>query len=132
MKALITLALIVGLYLLGRSIFDQAKVKQQQEEDAAKGIYRPADGLGGMPAQFEPSLNEAQAQGPAALKAWLERYAQHIQDPKLAAIQLDYVVLISRSNPTEARRVFQAVKQRVPPNSPLYERVKRLEATYGQ
>ena len=131
MKALITLALIVGIYLLGKSIFDQYKAKQQKEEEAAKGIHRPADGLEGMPAHFEPSLQAAQAQGAQALKAWLERYASHIQDPKLAAIQLDYIVLLSRSDPAEARRIFQAVKQRVPKSSPLYERVKRLDATYG-
>ena len=84
-----------------------------------------------MPANFEPSLQAAQAQGAQALKTWLERYASHIQDPKLAAIQLDYVVLLSRSDPAEAKRIFTAVKQRVPKNSPVYERLKRLDATYG-
>jgi hypothetical protein len=132
MKALITLALIVGIYLFGKSIFDQYKAKQQKEEAAAKGAYTPADGLEGMPANFEPSLQAAQAQGAQALKMWLERYASHIQDPKLAAIQLDYVVLLSRSDPAEAKRIFRLVKQRVPKNSPIYERVKRLDATYGQ
>jgi hypothetical protein len=132
MKALITLALIVGVYLFGKAIFDQYKAKQQKEEAAAKGVYVPADGLEGMPANFEASLQAAQAQGAPALKAWLERYASHIQDPKLAAIQLDYVVLLSRSDPAEAKRIFLAVKQRVPKNSPVYERVKRLDVTYGR
>jgi hypothetical protein len=131
MKALITLALIVGVYLFGKSIFDQYKAKQQKEETAAKGASGPADGLAGMPSNFEPSLQAAQAQGAQALKTWLGRYAQYIQDPKLAAIQLDYVVLLSRSDPAEAKRIFQAVKQRVPKDSPIYSRVKRLDATYG-
>jgi hypothetical protein len=131
MKALITFALIVGIYLFGKSIFDQYKAKQQKEEAAAKGPNGPADGLQGMPSNFEPSLQTAQSQGAPALKAWLARYAQYIQDPKLAAIQLDYVVLLSRSDPAEAKRIFLAVKQRVPKNSPIYERVKRLDATYG-
>src|SRR5262245_50548981 len=125
MKALITLVLIVGIYLFGKSIFDQYRAKQQKEEAAAKAAELPADGLAGMPKSFEPSLQAAQAQGAPALKPWLERYAQQIQDPKLAAIQLDYVVLLSRSDPVEAKRIFQAVKQRVPKSSPIYERVKR-------
>lgn len=132
MKALITLVLIVGVYLFGKSIYDQYKVKQQKEEAATKAANGPADGLDGMPSNFQPSLDAAQAQGAPALKAWLERYGSHIQDPKLAAIQLDYVVLLSRSDPAEAKRIFNAVKQRIPKGSPLYDRVKRLETTYGQ
>jgi hypothetical protein len=132
MKAFITLVLIVGIYLFGKSIFDQYKAKQQKEEAAAKAANGPPGGLDGMPANFQASLDAAQAQGAPALKAWLSKYAQYIQDPKLAAIQLDYVVLVSRTDPAEAKRVFQAVKQRVPKNSPVYDRVKRLDATYGQ
>ena len=132
MKALITIVLIVGLYLFGRSIFDQYKAKQQKEEAAAKGANGPADGLDGMSPSMEPSLQAAQAQGAPALRNWLERYGTQVQDPKLAAIQLDYVVLVSRSNPAEAKRIFQAVKQRVAKGSPLYDRVKKLDATYGQ
>src|SRR5690348_9164286 len=112
MKALITLVLIVGIYLFGKSIFDQYKAKQQKEEAAAKAADLPSDGLAGMPKSYEPSLQAAQEQGAPALKQWLERYAQELQDPKLAAIQLDYVVLVSRSNPAEAKRIFRAVKQR--------------------
>jgi hypothetical protein len=131
MKALITLLLIAGVYFFGKAIFDQYKAKEQKEEAAAKAATGPADGIEGMPAKFQPSLDEAQAQGAPALKAWLERYASYIQDPKLAAIQLDYVVLVSRSDPAEGKRVFQAVRARVPKGSPVYERVKRLESTYG-
>ena len=132
MKALITLALIAGLYLFGKAIFDQYKAKQQKEEAAAKAATGPVGGLEGMPSNFEPSLQAAQAQGATALKAWLDRYSSYVHDPRLAAIQLDYVVLVSRSNPAEAKRVFQHVKQRVPKSSPVYERVKRLDTTYGQ
>jgi len=131
MKALITIVLVVALYLFGKSIMDQYKAKQQKEEAAAKAATGPADGLDGMPSNFEPSLQAAQAQGAPALKSWLERYAPYIQDPKLAAIQLDYVVLVSRSDPAEAKRVFQAVKRRVPKNSPVYPRIQRLDSTYG-
>ena len=63
MKALITIVLIVGIYLFGKSIFGQYKAKQQKEEAAAKAANGPADGLEGMPGNFEPSLQAAQAQG---------------------------------------------------------------------
>src|SRR5687767_7748897 len=98
MKALITLAIIFGIYFFGKSIYQQAKVKQAKEEAAAKGTpVGPADGIEGMPPQFEASLQAATAQGAPALKAWIDRYRSHIRDPKLAAIELDYVVLVSRS-----------------------------------
>jgi hypothetical protein len=132
MKALITIVLLAGIYLFGKAIFDQYKAKEAQEAAAAKAANGPPDGLEGMPANFQPSLDAAQAQGAPALKSWLERYASYVHDPKLAAIQLDYVVLVSRSDPGEAKRVFQAVKARVPKDSPVYDRVKRLESTYGQ
>lgn len=131
MKALITLVLIVGFYLLGKTIFEgyQAHERktnpQQQQKDAVANV------LEGLPSQFEPSLAAAQAQGAPALKAWLAKYGQYARDPRLAEIQLDYVVLVSRTNPAEAKQFFQAVKQRTPKTSPLYERVKRLEPTYG-
>src|SRR5207237_900362 len=78
-----------------------------------------------------PSLKAAQAQGAASLKAWLDRYGSHIRDPRLGDIELDYALLLSRANPGEAKRVFSTVKARTPPNSPLYPRVKRLDATLG-
>lgn len=129
MKALITLVLIVGLYLLGKAMFEgyqaQERKKNPQQQNTTAKV------LDGLPSQFEDSLAAAQAQGAPALKAWLAKYGQYARDPRLAEIQLDYVVLVSRTNPTEARQFFQAVKQRTPKTSPLYERVKRLEPTYG-
>jgi hypothetical protein len=40
------------------------------------------------------------------------------------------VVLLAQSSPGEARREFAKVKSRVPPGSPVYNRVKQLEKTY--
>ena len=129
MKALITLALMIGLYLLGKTMFEgyqaQERKKNPQQQNATANV------LEGLPPQFEASLATAQAQGAPALKAWLAKYGQYARDPRLAEIQLDYVVLVSRTNPAEAKQFFQAVKQRTSKTSPLYERVKRLEPTYG-
>src|SRR5436190_20490463 len=112
MKALIVLVILIGAYLLVKGITGEYQAKQKKEQAAEKGI--PADGLTGMSADFEPSLATAESQGAAALKTWLTRYSSYIQDPKLAAIQLDYVVMVGRTDPAEAKRVFQAVKARTP------------------
>jgi hypothetical protein len=127
MKALITLAIIVGIYLLGKSVMDEYKAKQQKEKEPVT-----VEVLEGLPSNFEESLQAAQAQGAPALKEWLQKYGHYARDPRLAEIQLNYVVLVSRTDPTEARQLFQAVKRRTPKTSPVYERIKRLESTYGK
>ena len=129
MKVLITLVLIIGLYLLGKGMFEGYKEHERQKDPKQQNISNVPEGL---PPQFEESLAAAQAQGAPALKAWLQKYGQYARDPRLAEIQLDYVVLVSRTNPAEAKQFFQAVKNRTPKASPVYERVKRLEPTYGQ
>jgi hypothetical protein len=113
---------------LCKSVFDQYKAKQQ----ANSGQNATASVLEGVPPQFEQSLQIAQSQGAPALRAWLQQYGRYASDPRLAEIQLDYIVLISRSNPAEAKQLFQAVKNRTPKSSPVYDRIKRLEATYGK
>jgi hypothetical protein len=53
-----------------------------------------------------------------------------VQDPRLAWIQLDFVELIGRDSPNEAREVFNAVKPRVGTNSPIYPRIEKLGKTF--
>jgi hypothetical protein len=128
MKALITLVLIVGIYLVGRSIMNQYRAKQQKENPEQAEVVKQ---LEGVPSQLEVSLQNATAAGAPALKTWLQHNRKYCRDPRLAEIELDYVVLVSRTNPNEAKKVFQSVKRRTPKTSPVYEDVKRLEATYG-
>ena len=128
MKALITIVLILAVYWVGRSISNQYKAKQAKENPVQPVAVAQ---LEGMPSQLEASLQAAEAQGAPILKAWLEHNRRYIRDPRLAEIELNYVVLVSRTNPQEAKKVFATVKRRTPKNSPIYERVKRLEATYG-
>lgn len=128
MKALITLVLIFAVYYVGKSISDQYKAKQEKENPSKESVVTQ---LEGVPEQLETSLQNAQAQGAPALKTWLQHNRKYCRDPRLAEIDLNYVVLVSRSNPAEAKKVFQAVKKRTPTSSPVYERIKRLEPTYG-
>jgi hypothetical protein len=102
-----------------------------ENEPAETRKEKPAEVLPGLPSNFEPSLEAAQKEGAAGLRRWLEKYRSYVQDPRLASIELDYVVLVGASNREEARRVFRAVKQRVPPSSPVYPRVKKLEGAYN-
>ena len=126
MKALITLGLIVAVYLLCKGIINQYEAKQQRMNEPPKPAV-----LDGLPLEYEASLAEAQSRGATALREWLTKYGHNARDPRLAEIQLDYVVLLSRSNPTEAKQLFNAIRRRTPKSSPLNDRIKRLEPAYG-
>jgi hypothetical protein len=128
MKALITLVLIAGIYLLGKSIMTQYKAKQAKENSNQPAAVTQ---LEGVPPHLEVSLQNATAAGAPALKTWLQHNRRFCRDPRLAEIELDYVVLVSRTNPSEAKQVFQSVKRRTPKSSPVYDRVQKLNATYG-
>ena len=141
LRYLIIAAFIFGIYLAARSLLVEYKDVQRksgQEEVAAPAPITPAGGpvaepvyFEGMPEQLEPSLQAAEAQGPATLKKWLDLNRRHLRDPRLGAIELDYAVAVSRNNPAEARQIYQAVKARTPSTSPLQPRLKRLAKTYG-
>jgi hypothetical protein len=86
--------------------------------------------LEGMPRELDPLLAAAQKQGAAGLRQFLKDYGKLIKDPRLAMIQLDFVVQVALTDPAEARRVFAEVKKRTPVSSPVHARVKSLEKTY--
>jgi hypothetical protein len=93
-----------------------------------------ARSLAGMPpataGTLEASLAKAQSTGPAALREWIKACRKLVNDPRMAWIELDYVVMVARDNPAEAKRVFAEVKTRIAPTSPIYPRIKQLEKTY--
>jgi hypothetical protein len=105
---------------------DQETVEEQ--EAAAKNIN--GDELPGLPYNLQASYTAAVQQGPLAVKDWLDRYGSAVKDPRLAWIQLDYLVSIARNQPAEARRIFAEVESRLPENSPVHYRIKQLEPTY--
>lgn len=90
----------------------------------------PSSQMEGLPKELDPLLQNAQRKGAAGLRAFLKDYGKLVKDPRLAAIQLDYVVAVALEDPVEARRVFAEVKQRTPAASPVYPRIKSLEKTY--
>ena len=135
MKALISILIVVcALWGLNELITFWQKKRQEAEgikiEQTTKAAPLRGEDLPGLPSTFEASLAEAQRQGSGALKNWLKLYRDYVTDPRLAWIELDYVVMASRDAPKEAREVFHSVRARVRANSPVYERVKKLAKTY--
>ena len=129
MKVLIILVIVVGIGFGGWKIWDYWKAKEAEEVRQRTPVVEPKQ-LPGMPPQLEDSLAKAQAGGAKTLKAWLDAYGRSVQDPRLASIQLDYLLLVGRGDPAEARRLFAEVKKRTPASSPVYPRIKQLEPTY--
>ena len=123
---LIILLLIFGGYKLFR-YWDQ--VSREQDHPKVELTGELLKGLGSPLAQSYQQISKA---GAPALKKWLDENAASpdLQDPRKAWIQLDYVVMVARENPAEAKRVFAQVKARVDASSPVAPRLKKLAPTY--
>lgn len=135
MKIVITLVVIVGLFLAGRmgyQYYESFQPKEAAPAAAAGPVDMPDEQLPGMPPSLQAQLDEARQRGADGLRGFLAAHAKAISDPRLASIELDYVVLITPSNPAEACRIFARVKERLEPDSPVYGRMKKLEKTYEQ
>jgi hypothetical protein len=126
----IIVLLLFGVYHLVM-YYDKIQNQKESDEKQAASARVVGDSLPGMPTrQLETSLRTAEHEGAAALGRWLKAYGENVQDPRRGWIELDYCVLIARESPAEARRIFAEVKQRTPPSSPLWPRVKELSKTY--
>jgi hypothetical protein len=133
MTKLIAILIILAVLYGGWELFfywEKIKNEEETQKKQAAAALIVGDQLPGMPSQLEPSLRSAETQGAASLKNWLKTYGRSIQDPRKAWIELNYCVLISRADPSEARRVFAEVKNRTPESSPVWPRIKQLEKTY--
>ena len=133
MKPLITIFIILAVAVGGWKIYDYWVTVESEKEEKAR-LAQPREvrpeQLQGLPYELTQSLQEAQQKGAGGLKGWLEKNRRKTQDPRLAWIELDYVVLIAKENPVEARRIFGDVKGRTATNAPIYYRIKSLEKTY--
>lgn len=131
-KILIIITIIVAVLFGGWQLFDYwQKIENEKEtkKEAAASALNP-DQLPGMDGQLQPSLDAAEKQGPDALRIWMATYGRNVQDPKLAWIQLDYCVMITRETPAEAKKIFRTIKDRTPHSSPVWPRVRELEKSY--
>jgi hypothetical protein len=131
MKFLIALVIIFGLALGAWQLNNYwGNFKSTPTAAPQTQAQVPDDQLPGMPASLQPALDAARQRGAPGLKDFLTTYGNSISDPRRAAIELDYVVLVAPSSATEARRVFAKVKGRLQSDSPVYSRMKQLEKTY--
>lgn len=135
MKNLIAILVVLVVGVMAWNIWkyweEVSREREASEKVAATGTILPTQ-LPGIPGQLEASLEQAQKNGAAGLKLWLQTYKRSplVQDPRLAWIELDYVVALSREDPVEAKKVFAEIKKRTPPDSPVLPRIKALEKTY--
>lgn len=90
----------------------------------------PGENLPGLPPSLEAGLAQAKSAGAQELKFWLMHHRKDVDDPRLADIELDYVVLVARENIVEARKVFARVSKRIDSSSPVYPRMKELQKTF--
>jgi hypothetical protein len=127
MLRLIIIALLVwGGYYVVSSLSTRYKAIEKKETVATQPANVPSSDLPGMPYQLQASLDAAHAQGPAALKRWLDTNRRYLQDPRLGDIELDLAVALMRQNLPQAREIYKGVKARTPANSPLQGRLQRL------
>lgn len=132
MTKLISILIIVLVVFVGYRLYlywEKVDTERDLQEQRAKRPLDPRQ-LPGMPWQLEDSLAKAEQSGQRAMSEWLNAYGNQIQDPRLAWIELDYCRLLILDNPGEAKRIFNAVKERTPTNSPVYPRVKQVEQTF--
>ena len=131
MWILIALIVLIGGYKLFEH-WEAVKERRVLEEKAARGADIDSDKLPGMPWQLVQKLRDAQQAGPASVKNFIEycKRLPEVKDPRLAWIELDYVVMVAGKDPAEAKRVFRRVKERVPTDSPVYPRVQSLQKTF--
>jgi hypothetical protein len=134
MKFVIGLIIVVGLALGAYQIHEYwGNFKDKPPGTASQPQAPPevsGEQLPGLPRPLEGPLQLAEQNGGAAMKEFLAAHAKEIKDPRLAWIQLDYVILAGTSDPGEARRVFKKVQGRLTDGSPVYSRMKQLEKTY--
>lgn len=132
-KTLIIILVAAAVGLGGWQVYEYW-LKVQDEKAAADkaAASKVVDGntLSGVPYELQDSLQAAEQHGAVSLGGWLKLYESRIQDPRKAWIQLDYVVMITRDDPREAKRIFDEVKDRTQPNSQVWPRIQGMEKTY--
>ena len=137
MKILISIFIILGVVLVawkGFEYWQQVNTQEAAQEQAAKGKEINPRQLPGLAPELELSLEKACQGGARSLKAWLKEHkdSPRVKDPRLAWIELDYVIKVAQDDPMEAKKKFALVKARVPTDSPVYPRIKQLEKPFGE
>lgn len=128
----VLIILVVGYigYLLFQQ-WDKARLEHDGQKKTEAAALVTGDSLAGMPGHLDAGYRVAKGNGPAAFRAWFVANEKFLADPRKAWIELELCVAMTRENPAEAKKIYAAVKSRVPPSSPVYAKVKELEKTFG-
>ncbi|MCP5519372.1 MAG: hypothetical protein H7A45_19180 [Verrucomicrobiales bacterium] len=133
MRQFLTVVLVVGAIWLGLRFYNFAKteVREAEKKETVDAWNKPAPGkLPGMPASLESGLETAKQDGATGLADWLARNRAQVRDPRLAEIELDYVVLVGGSDRAEAKRALEAIGRRIRSDSPVHARYEQLKKAY--
>jgi hypothetical protein len=133
-KAIWALIIVVVGYLAYLLFLQWQQAESEhagQRKEAAAAIVN-GDALPGMPYQLDASYRVAKDRGAAAFRSWFDANQHQLADPRKAWIQLELCRMMTRENPSEAKKIYAEVKSRVPPSSPVWPEVKALERTLGQ
>jgi len=132
MTKLIWILIFAVIGFVAYTLFQQWEVAQGNRAEEQKQLKVIADGSGlaGMPSHLESGYRKAKEKSAAAFQTWFTANEKFLSDPRKAWIELELCVALSRSNPAEAKRIYERVKGRVPPSSPVYGKVKELEKTF--
>jgi hypothetical protein len=136
MRKLIAVVLFALVAYGGYRIWDfytqQARITEPEEEEGARRPRWPGGVMPGMDTALNDAYKEAQGRGALGLKQFLDRHrgSPLLVDPRLADIQLDYVLLVSVTNPEEAKQMYAEVEKRVKPGSPVFGRMRELRKNF--
>jgi hypothetical protein len=135
MKAAISILVIIIVAVGGYKLWeywDKVNLEKEVTEKAADGSDIKEYQLRGMPYELEQRYAAAKQKGASGMKDFLDAYrnAPKFEDPRKAWVELDYVLLITSSDPKEAKRIFLDVKERIPTNSVIYPRIRAMAKTY--
>jgi len=126
---LIFLAVGYVAYLLYLQ-WDQVRLERETGKKNEAAAQVVGESLAGLPYQLEQGLRTAKERGPTAFRTWFATNERMMADPRKAWVELELCVAMSRENPAEAKKIFANVKNRVPPSSPVWPRIKELEKTF--
>jgi hypothetical protein len=134
MKLLIAVLIIAAVGFLGWKVYERwdETSREQDLKQSQASVQIDSRSLPGVDSRLERSLEEAYKGGAKGIRAWLDQQGRSpfVKDPRLAAIELDYAVLLLAEKPAEARKVFEQVKERTPSDSPLYPRIQQMQKTF--
>ena len=133
MKVVIAIVVVALLGFVGYKVWEYwTQTEGDKPAAGSTATQVQPESLPGLPNQLESRLQEAKSRGPDTFKEFIDSIKKSplVKDPRLAWIELDYVVMIASRDPAEAKRLFAKIKERTPPGSPVYPRIKSLEKTF--